>query len=114
MWRFAPPPPPPVDVQLMGYAEWVSVHCSYASGRKGGKEVFALGVSKVMVCSHLFELEAALLASGAAETFRGKAWSRNCREWVCFDVVLDIKALQSRFSFAPSVQVHENLDLRSG
>lgn len=67
-----------------------------------------------MVCPHLAELEAALLASGARETFRGQAWSQNCREWVYFDRVLDVPALQARFSFGDVVQVHENLDPKSG
>ena len=69
---------------------------------------------KKMVCKHLSELEAALKASDALETFRGQAWSANCREWVYFDVVLNVKKLQQRFTFGPSVQVHENLDIRSG
>lgn len=67
-----------------------------------------------MVCIHLSELETALKASGALETFRGQAWSSNCREWVYFDVVLDTEALRKRFSFGPSVHVHENFDPKSG
>ena len=67
-----------------------------------------------MVCEHLSELENALLTYGAEETYRGQAWSDNCREWVYFDVVLDIDALQSQFSFPKCVEVHENLDERSG
>lgn len=67
-----------------------------------------------MVCSHLSELEATLKDSGASETFRGQAWSRNCREWVYFNVVLDTKALQQRFTLGPTVRVHENLDPKSG
>ena len=67
-----------------------------------------------MVCSHLSELEHALKAAGIAETFRGQAWSDNCREWVYFDVVLDVASLRKRFAFDPAVSVHENLDPRSG
>lgn len=67
-----------------------------------------------MVCSHLSALEDALKAAGVAETFRGQAWSANCREWVYFDVVLDVESLRQRFDFGPSVRVHENLDPRSG
>lgn len=65
-------------------------------------------------CPHLASLEAALVASGAKETFRGQAWSDNCRQWVYFDVVLDIKALRHRFALGPEVEVHENLDPCSG
>lgn len=67
-----------------------------------------------MVCEHLAELEKALLASNVAVTFRGEAWSKNCREWVYFDVVLDVAALQKRFSFPACVSVHENKDPKSG
>ena len=67
-----------------------------------------------MVCSHLSALEEALKAAGVAETFRGQAWSDNCREWVYFDVVLDVASLRRRFEFGPSVCVHENADPRSG
>lgn len=67
-----------------------------------------------MVCSHLAALERALLDSRAKETARGPLWSNNCREWVYFDVVLDIAALRQRFAFDDCVEVHENLDPRSG
>jgi hypothetical protein len=67
-----------------------------------------------MVCTHLAALEQALIASGTLETYRGQAWSHNCREWVYFAVVLDIPALQQRFAFASCVQIHENADPRSG
>lgn len=67
-----------------------------------------------MVCSHLSELETELIEAGFAETFRGQAWSDNCREWVYFDVVLDVGALSERLVFGPTVKVHENSDPRSG
>ncbi|KPK33875.1 MAG: hypothetical protein AMJ66_04640 [Betaproteobacteria bacterium SG8_40] len=67
-----------------------------------------------MVCSHLAALEQALLASGVKETSRGQAWSKNCREWVYFDVVFDLSALRARFAFAPCVEDSENLDPKSG
>lgn len=67
-----------------------------------------------MVCSHLRPLEQALQAAGIKETFRGAAWSQNCREWVYFDVRLEVEALRKRFAFPPCVVVHENTDERSG
>lgn len=67
-----------------------------------------------MLCAHLHPLEQALQAAGTRETSRGTPWSQNCREWVYFDVRLDVEALQRRFSFPPCVVVHENTDPRSG
>jgi hypothetical protein len=67
-----------------------------------------------MLCQHLHALERALLSSGARETFRGQAWSENCREWVYFDVRLDPAALRRRFALPACVQAHENADPRSG
>jgi hypothetical protein len=65
-----------------------------------------------MVCSHLQPLERALAAAGVPETFRGKAWSKNCREWVYFDVVLTLASIRPHLP--PHVDTHENLDPRSG
>jgi hypothetical protein len=67
-----------------------------------------------MTCQHLYALEAELIAAGVKETYRGAAWSMNCREWVYFDVVFETSALVSRMNFPPCVKVHENLDPRSG
>jgi hypothetical protein len=67
-----------------------------------------------MVCDHLRALEEELLGRGVTVTYRGRAWSKDCREWVYFDVVLDTEALARRFAFAPGVRVHENPDPRSG
>lgn len=67
-----------------------------------------------MVCNHLAPLEEALMGSGASVTYRGQAWSLNCREWVYFDRSLDVAALKNRFSFGPTVRVHENRDPKSG
>jgi len=67
-----------------------------------------------MTCSHLQALEAELIAAGVRETYRGAAWSENCREWVYFDVVFDVPSVTSRMRFPPCVKVSENLDPRSG
>lgn len=67
-----------------------------------------------MICDCLRPLERAIIASGANETLRGAVWSRNCREWVYYDVILDTDALAARFNFPPSVTVHENTDPKSG
>jgi hypothetical protein len=67
-----------------------------------------------MVCSHLRPLEQALQAARITETSRGMAWSQDCREWVYFDIRLDVEALRRRFAFPHCVVVHENTDERSG
>lgn len=65
-----------------------------------------------MTCEHLRVLEQSLLDAGVRETFRGAAWSDNCREWVYFDVVLDTGAIAAHLP--ECVRVHENTDPRSG
>lgn len=67
-----------------------------------------------MVCRHLAALETALIERGFKATFRGAAWTKNCREWVYFDVRFDIAATRKQFDFPDCVQVHENLDGKSG
>ena len=46
-----------------------------------------------MVCEHLAALEKELIAAGVPITYRGQAWSDNCREWVYFDCCLDRAAI---------------------
>ena len=59
-----------------------------------------------MVCEHLSALEHDLLERGIEVTYRGQAWSDNCREWVYFSCRLDLTALRARFAFPPSVEDH--------
>ncbi len=54
------------------------------------------------------------MAAGVKETYRGAAWTDNCREWVYFNVVFDIDSVSSRMNFPSCVRVHENLDPKSG
>ena len=65
-----------------------------------------------MVCEHLRPLEHALAAAGIAVDFRGQAWSERCREWVYYSAVLDLKSIRPHLPAC--VEVHENLDARSG
>ncbi len=67
-----------------------------------------------MTCQHLRSLEAELISAGVKETCRGAVWTKNCREWVYFDVVLDTDSIASRMKLPPCVQVHENLAPKSG
>jgi hypothetical protein len=67
-----------------------------------------------MTCLHLSELEQALITGGFRETFRGKAWSDNVREWVYFDVCLRLPAVRERFGFDPCVVEHEHRGTHDG
>lgn len=67
-----------------------------------------------MVCEHLIKLEKELLDAGITETYRGQAWSDNCREWVYFDTVLNTDSLAKRLNLPSCVRIHENLDQKSG
>ena len=67
-----------------------------------------------MLCEHLKDIESDIIESGIAETYRGSPWTENCREWVYFDVVLDVKKIIEKYQSAPCVVIHENLDPKSG
>ena len=67
-----------------------------------------------MVCEHLSELEQRMLAAGLRVTFRGQSWTRNCREWVYFDCLLDRAAIRETIEFAPCVKDHEHLGTLEG
>lgn len=66
-----------------------------------------------MVCEHLSELDA-IVARGIATTFRGRSWSRNCREWVYFDVYLDTERIRQSFRLPEFVRDHSHRDARNG
>ena len=65
-------------------------------------------------CEHLSPLEKALLAEGAAVTFRGQAWSMNCREWVYFDCFLDTPEIRKHISFPDCVLDHSHRGTHDG
>jgi hypothetical protein len=67
-----------------------------------------------MVCEHLQPLEAALLDRGIPATFRGQAWSNNCREWVYFDCWIDADAVRARFLLPDFVTKHEHRGTHDG
>jgi hypothetical protein len=66
------------------------------------------------MCEHLKPLENYIKEQNIVETFRGQAWSDNCREWIYFDCILETEKLKSRFNLASFVVTHENKDLKSG
>jgi hypothetical protein len=67
-----------------------------------------------MTCQHLRKLEEAVLASGIAETYRGQAWTINCREWVYFACYLDQERIRQQFDLPTCVVGHVNDDSKSG
>lgn len=67
-----------------------------------------------MLCEHLSALENEMLQNGVAILSRGRPWSKNCREWIYVDWVLDTDSLIKRLQIDPIVEVHENTDPRSG
>lgn len=67
-----------------------------------------------MVCSHLRDLEKALVQRGIKETYRGQAWGKNCREWVYFDCYLDLESIKKRFVFPGFVVEHRHRGTHDG
>lgn len=67
-----------------------------------------------MTCEHLRSLEEAIIASGIQETFRGQAWSKNCREWVYFDCYIDLVSVREHFTFADCVKEHSHRGTHDG
>jgi len=66
------------------------------------------------VCKHLIKLEKDLKDRGVIETYRGRAWSEDCKEWVYFDCQLDLVSLRRKYSFESFIVDHGNDDNKSG
>jgi hypothetical protein len=67
-----------------------------------------------VTCEHLRPLEQAIIAAGIRETFRGQAWSNDCREWVYFDCVIDVDAVRRRFALDACVTEHSHHGTHDG
>jgi len=67
-----------------------------------------------MTCEHLRPLEQAILSGGMRETFRGQAWSNNCREWVYFDCYIDAASVRRHFALAECVKDHAHRGTHDG
>jgi hypothetical protein len=67
-----------------------------------------------MTCEHLKPLEQAILARGIAETSRGQAWSRNCREWVYFACFIDTDAVRRSLALPACVTEHAHRGTHDG
>ncbi len=67
-----------------------------------------------MVCEHLTGLEQAIASRGLAETYRGRAWSANCREWVYFDAYLDTERIRRSIALPDCVVDHAHRGTHDG
>ena len=67
-----------------------------------------------MTCEHLKPLEQTILDQGIRETFRGKTWSMNCREWVYFDCFIDTEAVRSSIPLPTCVVDHVHRGTHDG
>ena len=67
-----------------------------------------------MLCRHLQALESDLLQAGFRETARGQVWTKNCREWVYFECLLDREKLEARYAFADCIAWHEHRGTHDG
>src|SRR5258708_4523079 len=67
-----------------------------------------------VTCEHLRALEQAILARGIRETFRGQAWSSNCRQWGYFDCYIDTAAVRGGLDLADSVHDHSHRGTHNG
>lgn len=78
------------------------------------KDTRSYQTAKKIMCPHLQPLEAYLKSLDIPETFRGKPWSDNCREWVYFDCILNAKQLKKRFHLGETVSVWDYEDIKVG
>ena len=67
-----------------------------------------------MVCEHLSMVEKAILDAHIPVTFRGQAWSKNCREWVYFDAYLYTKRIIEEFHLSEFVIEHSHRGTHDG
>lgn len=66
------------------------------------------------MCPCLTPLDHALKAHGFKEDFRGAPWSKNCREWVYYDVLLDKPAVRAFFSLPGTITDHDHCGTHDG
>lgn len=69
-----------------------------------------------MVCEHLQALEREVIDRRIPETFRGQAWSDNCREWVYFDCLFtDLDQTIDRLGLDRSlIEIHSHRGTHDG
>lgn len=59
-------------------------------------------------------LAAHLVANNTPITYLGQAWSGQTADWIYFDTVLDLVTFRTQFYFGEHIEIHQNLDPRSG
>jgi hypothetical protein len=67
-----------------------------------------------MICEHLRPLEESMIKAGLLETYRGKVWSDNCREWVYFNCFIDTAAVRASLSLPKCVTDHAHRGTHDG
>jgi hypothetical protein len=67
-----------------------------------------------MTCEHLRLLEEAMIAHGIPVTYRGQAWTDNCREWVYFDCYIDLAAVRRQIPLAACIEDHVHRGTHNG
>jgi hypothetical protein len=66
------------------------------------------------MCIHLKPLEDYLQSEGIVETYRGQVWSKNCREWIYFDAILNPQKLKDKFHLDDTIKIHDYEDIKVG
>ena len=64
------------------------------------------------MCEHLIEIDNYIKAKGVKELFRGKAWSKNCNEWVYYDCIINIEKIKENIVINNCVEIHEYHDIK--
>ena len=67
-----------------------------------------------MICEHLRSVEEIIIEKNIKEVSRGKAWSKNCREWVYYDCFIDAVSISQRLNLNKCVEIHSHLGTHDG
>lgn len=66
------------------------------------------------MCIHLQPLENYLVSKGIVETWRGQPWTKNCREWIYYECVLQTEKLKTKLHLGKCVETHDYADIKAG
>ncbi len=66
------------------------------------------------MCIHLKPLEDYLMVENILEVYRGQVWTKNCREWIYYDAVLNPKKIKEKFHFDDTIIIHDYKDNKVG
>ena len=66
------------------------------------------------VCEHIAPILRFLQDQGAAVTWIGTPWSRNCRTWVYVDRVIDLQTIREQLHIAACVVDHVHRGTHDG